>query len=156
MEFEGFTFEGFTKKYENGDKLKMRKEEYLYFIWNIYGEWKFKITKHGNVKFCEVNRNGNIFHPNVFYTLYYDYTNGFYFRRTCPSGQYQLFRKTKYDYANNIIIDEWKHFTTIETAVAYFNQYYDKMFNGKHQYTHYSFLGEDDFGRLLTGWKHKF
>lgn len=150
---------------------KISNDSFMYFVNNLKGNWVVKLTKYGNIKFCETDENGNIFHPNVFYTLYYDYTDGFYFRRSTPSGQYQLFRSYKYgDWTRtesgwyNNRKTEWKHFKNIEIATAYFNQYYEKCTTGslKHwQWTHNSNLCWLVNGKLaepikLTSWKTKF
>lgn len=150
---------------------KISNDSFMYFVNNLKGNWIVKLTKYGNTKFCETDENGNIFHPNVFYTLYYNWTNGYYFRRSIPSGQYQLFRTYKYTemkqtaqgwYINNV--EEWKHFHNIELAVAYFNKYYEMCNTGslkKYEFTHNSFLCWLRNGSLskpikLDEWKTKF
>ena len=152
-------------------KMKISNDQLMYFTNNLKGNWIVKLTKYGNIKFCETDDKGNILHPNVFYTLYYSYTNGFYFRRSIPSGQYQLFRSYKYTemkqtpqgwYINTA--EDWKHFNNIEIAVAYFNQYYEQCTNGslkKYQWTHNSFLCTLHDNRvtkpvLLTDWRIRF
>lgn len=152
-------------------KMKISNDQLMYFTNHLKGNWIVKLTKYGNIKFCETDSNGEILHPNVFYTLYYSYTDGFYFRRSIPSGQYQLFRTYKYTeikstakgwYINNV--EEWKHFNNIETAVAYFNKYYEVCNTGslkKYGFTHNSFLCWLINGKLakpikLTDWKTKF
>ena len=127
------------------DKKKISNDQFLYFINNLKGNWAVKITKAGNIKFCETDEKGNVLHRNIFYTLYYSWQNGFYFRRTTPSGQYQLFRTAKYKGTGKWydVEYDWKHFKHIMIAVARFNQYYDRCTTGsmKHwQWTHNSFL----------------
>lgn len=160
-----------SKNIEKLDLIKFPMNGLKYFIKHLKGNWVAKITKYGNIKFCETDNSGEILHPNVFYTLYYDYIKGFYFRRAIPSGYYQLFRSYKCTeikptaqgwYINNV--EEWKHFNNIEIAVENFNRYYEQCTYGslKHyQWTHNSFLCTYKNGKLaktvkLTDWKIRF
>lgn len=127
------------------DSKHITLDTFFYFVRNLKGNWAVKFTKYGNIKFCETDEKGNILHRNIFYTLYCKDWHTFYFRRSTPSGQYQLFRSTKYNGTGRWYNAEydWKHFSNIVCATAYFNQYYEKCTTGslKHwQWTHNSFL----------------